>query len=302
MQKINKFLVYVCRHGAHDCGLETDPDGWVDIDEVLRLRPARMLTSGHVRQVVGRAAGGRLEVNERGTAIRAIQVHSLHIRDDNFRRATWDDEVPGWLIRGTDDASWLKIKDEGIKPMGRQHVHLAQDLAVVHDYSTVHIYIDKAAVMNHGLELLIARSSVILCRGTIPPDCFYSAWHVTQERDLLRLGDRDWVVAEEVETTTRWKQIRLGEWTHEFSVWMYSSDADKKLFPTKQPPDSSADMPKRRFLKELSAWRRSLHEFHEWLSNKHRRNPEAPASSYRNRTSYVPSAAQLSPAKRPRSS
>ena len=38
-------------------------------------------------------------------------------------------------------------------------------------------------------------------------------------------------------------------------------------------------MPKRRFLKELSAWRRSLHEFQEWLGNERRRNPQA-------RTSY----------------
>ena len=238
LQKLSKFQVYVCRHGANDWGFETDPDGWVDIDAVLSLRPARSLTSGHVRQVVDRVAG------ERGTAIRAVQGHSLHIRDDDFRRVTWDDGVPHWLIHGTDDASWLKIKDEGLKPMGRQHVHLAQDFAVVHGYSTsVHIYIDKAAVMNHGLELLIARSSVILCRGTIPPDCFYSAWHVTQERDLLRLGDRDWVVAEEVETTTRWKQIRLGEWTHECSAWMYSRDADRSCSPSSSPPTALQPCP-----------------------------------------------------------
>ena len=159
--------------------------------------------------------------------------------------------LAGLRIHGTDDASWPKIKDEGIRPMTRQHVHLAQSSDVVHDYSTVHIDVDKNEVLNHGLGLLISRSGVILCRSVIPPACFYSAWHVTQERDLLRLDGRDWVVAEEVETTTRWKQIRLGEWTHEYSVWMYSSDADKRLFPIKQPPDSSAAMPKRQFLREL---------------------------------------------------
>ena len=112
------------------------------------------------------------------------------------------------------------------------------------------------------------------------------------------------MVAEEVETTTRWKQIRLGEWTQEYSVWLYSSDKDKKLFPFKQPPDSSAAMPKRVFLRELSAWRRSLHEFQEWLGgddHERRHDPLAPrgtvasSSSYRGRTSYPA-------AKRPRTS
>ena len=153
--------------------------------------------------------------------------------------------------------------------MTRQHVHLATHVDAVHDYSTVHICIDKNEVLRDGIELLIsgpaARPLVVLCRSVIPPACFSCAWHITKEIDLLRHTSDDWVVAEEVETTTRWKQIRLGEWTHEYSVWLYSSDKDKRLFPTKQPPDSSAAMPKRVFLRELSAWRRSLHEFQEWL-------------------------------------
>ena len=47
------------------------------------------------------------------------------------------------LIHGTDEEAFLKIRREGISPMTRQHVHLATTVDVVHDYSTVHIYIDK---------------------------------------------------------------------------------------------------------------------------------------------------------------
>ena len=292
--KLAKFLVYVCRHGATDWGLRVDPDGWLDIDDVLALRPSRKLERGHVAQIVDRACDGRLELA--GNRIRAVQGHSLAIRDDSLRRVTPDDDVPRWLIHGTDDASWLKIKDEGIKPMTRQHVHLAQTVAVVHDYSTVHIYVDKDEVLRSGREMLISRSGVVLCRAVIPPSAFRSAWHVQQHRELLDTPDTDWVVAEEVETTTRWKQIRLGEWTHEYSVWRYSSAAEKRLFPIAKPPDSSADMPKRQFLKELSAWRRGLHAFQEWLEKvelvRQARNPQlqaAPASPYSRRTSYPPS-------------
>ena len=144
-----------------------------------------------------------------------------------------------------------------------------------------------------GAPVRHGHSGVVLCRSVIPPSCFKSAWHITKEIDLLRHTSDDWVVAEEVETTTRWKQIRLGEWTHEYSVWLYSSDEDKRLFPIKQPPDSSAAMPKRQFLRELSAWRRSLHEFQEWLGGddqEQRHDPPAPrgtvASSYRGHTTY----------------
>ena len=46
--KLSKFLVYVCRHGALDWGLRADPDGWLDIDDVLSLKPSRVLERGHM--------------------------------------------------------------------------------------------------------------------------------------------------------------------------------------------------------------------------------------------------------------
>jgi hypothetical protein len=222
-----------------------------------------------VLETVATAAGGRLELNKHHTHMRAVQGHSMRISDDGFERVVAEDDVPRWLIHGTDDAAFLKIRTEGIRPMTRQHVHLAQTVAVVHDYSTVHIYLDKYKLLEEGLELLYVRGhdhGAILCRSTIPPRCFATAWHINKEIDLLWAPSDDWVEASQVETTTRWKQIRLGEWTHEYNVWEYSSDEEKRRFPIKLPPDSSAAMPKRQFLKELSAWRRSLHEFHEWKS------------------------------------
>jgi hypothetical protein len=51
---------------------------------------------------------------------------------------------------------------------------------------------------------------------------------------------------------------------------MYSNDEDKEKFSIPEPPDSNHHvMPKRRFLRELSLWRRSLHQYKEWLEAKH---------------------------------
>ena len=274
-RKLAKFIVYVCRHGARDWNLHMDSGGWLEIDAVLTAAKARnevgsMYDRGHIVQVVERASEGRLEIDEQGTHVRALQGHSHVISDDHFQVVTWDDHVPKWLIHGTDDAAFLKIRHEGISPMTRQHVHMAQSVDVVHDYSTIHIYLNKYKLLGEGLTLLYNRGAdhgAILCRSVIPPSCFASAWHIKKEIDLLRHPSDDWVEAEEVETNTRWKQIRLGKWTHEYNVWYYSSDSEKRRFRIKPPPDSSDPaMPKRVFLRELSAWRRSLHEFHEWKS------------------------------------
>ena len=271
-RKLAKFIVYVCRHGARDWNLHMDSGGWLEIDEVLEAARARqvigrMYERGHIIHVVQEASEGRLELDAQGTHVRALQGHSHVITDESFQVVTRNDDVPRWLIHGTDDAAFLKIRDEGISPMTRQHVHLARSEAVVRDYSTVHIYIDKYKVLDQGLKLLYNRGAdhgAILCRSVIPPSCFACAWHIKREIDLLCHPSDDWVVAEEVETNTRWKQIRLGKWTHEYNVWYYSSEDEKRRFPIAPAPDSSDPaLPKRQFLKELSAWRRSLHEFHE---------------------------------------
>ena len=314
--KLSKFLVYVCRHGATSWGLQADPDGWLAIDDVHSLKPLRSAPGrAGIIQIVEVACEGRLQLDHSGTHIRAVQGHSLAIRDDSFRRVDLGTPgIPRWLIHGTDEEAFLKIRREGISPMTRQHVHLATTVDVVHDYSTVLIYVDKNEILRLGMELLLSgpaagpgavrvgHSGVVLCRSVIPPSCFKSAWHIAKEIDLLHHTSDDWVEAEEVETTTRWKQIRLGEWTHEYSVWLYSSDEDKKLFPISEPPDFSAVLPKRVFLRDLSAWRRSLHEFQEWLRGRdahagggdHERRHDPPAargtvassSSYRGRTTY----------------
>ena len=271
LRKLSKFLVYLCRHGASSWEVDFDMDGWVKVADMLTICPIAGVRPADVKRVVNDVAGNRLELNINRTAIRAVQGHSLPIRDDGYVRVTLDDDTPELLVHGTNDAGWLSIQEQGLKPMQRQHVHLARGENSVRAASTVHIYVKKAAVINSGLELLIASSGAILCRSTIPPTCFQSAWHVTQQKELLNVEEEEWVVKEEVESNTRWKQIRLGKWTYEYTVWKYSTDEEKAWFPIPKPPDSSDyALPKRQWLKELSAWRRGLHQFQERLQAWHR--------------------------------
>ena len=280
LKDFSHFLVYLCRRGASDWGLNADVDGWLPLDAVKGLRPARRFTTEDVHEVVGELAGGRLQLSEDGTQLRAVQGHSIQIRDDGYQRVLpQGDEIPDYLVHGTDEASWLRISREGLRPMGRQHVHLAQDLDRVRSNSTVHVYVDKAKVLDHGLELLIAANGVILCRSTIPPDCFHRAWHVTQEQELLHKEDHQWVDDTRVQSNTRWKQIRLGRWTYEYAVWIFSTEEERDQYPIPEPPDcNDPNLPKRRFLDELSAWRRGLHRYQAWYEAKHRQSGvETPA-------------------------
>ena len=171
LRKLSKFLVYLCRHGASNWEVDCDMDGWLQVADVLKLRPILGFRPADVTRVVNDFAGNRLELNINRTAIRAVQGHSLPIRDDGYVRVTLDDDTPELLVHGTNDAGWLSIQEQGLKPMQRQHVHLARDENSVRAASTVHIYVNKAAVINSGLELLIASSGVILCRSMIPPTC-----------------------------------------------------------------------------------------------------------------------------------
>ena len=197
--KLSKFLVYVCRHGATSWGLQADPDGWLAIDDVHSLKPLRSAPGrAAIIQIVEDACEGRLQIDHSGTRIRAVQGHSLAIRDDSFRRVDLGTPgIPRWLIHGTDEEAFLKIRREGISPMTRQHVHLATTVDVVHDYSTVLIYVDKNEILRLGMELLLSgpatgpgkvtegHAGVVLCRSVIPPSCFKCAWHVAKEIDLL---------------------------------------------------------------------------------------------------------------------
>ena len=101
--KLSKFLVYVCRHGALDWGLRADPDGWLDIDDVLSLKPSRVLERGHVVQIVEDACEGRLEIDSSGSRIRARtpQTKSVLLPYD---------EVIEWGLKADPDG-WLDIDE-----------------------------------------------------------------------------------------------------------------------------------------------------------------------------------------------
>ena len=148
--------------------------------------------------------------------------------DDLYERVTVED-LPSLIIHGTTEEAWLKIRTEGISPMGRHHVSLATTTAQVPGYSTwdpghapcdVHIYVDKDMFLERGGILVRPRdgtfdrssasderNGLILCRGHITSEFFAYAWHTCRRIDLLRVPDADWLQPEGLPSGT---ESRLG--------------------------------------------------------------------------------------------
>lgn len=115
---------HALRHEPWRYELEPDEAGWVAVQwlvEALRLEPGwSLLTVGDVEAMVADASKRRHEI--RDGQIRALYGHSLPGRVDRVSAAP-----PAELFHGTSPAAAETIRVEGLRPMGRQYVHLSVD-------------------------------------------------------------------------------------------------------------------------------------------------------------------------------
>ena len=120
----SKKLSWLLRHGAIDANVDMDAAGWVSIDQVLRICA---LGRGQLDEIVARNNKSRLTV--RGTMIRAVQGHStsgtpVTVEALEASWHQWTGVAP--VFHGTNPRALSDILVQGLKPMNRTHVHLAQ--------------------------------------------------------------------------------------------------------------------------------------------------------------------------------
>ncbi|WP_428118725.1 RNA 2'-phosphotransferase [Candidatus Poriferisodalis sp.] len=111
----SKRLSTILRHRALEVGLEIDDGGFVDISE---LEATVGFSADEVRATATHPAEPRFEVD--GNRIRALYGHSIPVLD----LPDLDVEIPELLFHGT---SWTALDDisvDGLRPMGREKVHL----------------------------------------------------------------------------------------------------------------------------------------------------------------------------------
>jgi putative RNA 2'-phosphotransferase len=169
--QVSKLMSLILRHKPDQFGLVLDPEGFVTIEDVIsalrKVIPDASIDD--VRRVVELIEPDKARFTIAGIDIRANYGHSLSERIKQVRVVP-----PDVLLHGTSETVASTIRREGIRPMGRQYVHLTtiRDLAVRvgarHGRSRV-LEVNAVLASQQGVAFYRANDSFWLA-DFVPPD------------------------------------------------------------------------------------------------------------------------------------
>lgn len=182
----SKRLSWLLRHGAREAGVGIDSDGWVSLQDALRVIG---VTAQELEALVRADRKGRFELRAGPPAqVRACQGHSGGVGvsaaalEESWRPL---EAEGGRAWHGTSVEGALAIASSGlISPRARTHVHLAAEVdSVVGKRAGVAVLlgVDIAALREVGGELFMSPNGVLLARE-VPTAC------VVEVRALTRAG------------------------------------------------------------------------------------------------------------------
>ncbi len=124
--QVSKAISYALRHNPKEFGITLDSEGWVDMSILLAaLHAARIDTSlEQIKRIINESEKKRFEI--KGDRIRATYGHSIEQKIEYTPQ-----EPPTVLYHGTTHKAYMEIaglSGKGLKPMGRQYVHLSSDI------------------------------------------------------------------------------------------------------------------------------------------------------------------------------
>jgi len=171
---LSKSLSYLLRHGAQEAKLPMSPDGFVRVDEILKQTRFHTVCVDDVRRVVETNQKRRFTLKQDAEArllIRADQGHSLPGLDIDLAPITSSTQAP-LVVHGTSTRAWASIRDEGLKPMGRVHIHFAPGrlgeegvISGMRASASVFIYINLDKALGAGMRFFRSQNGVILSSG-----------------------------------------------------------------------------------------------------------------------------------------
>ncbi len=123
--RLSKFISLVLRHHPEAAGITIEEHGWADVEALLAglKRTGRTIDRELLEKIVAEDEKKRYSFDASGTRIRANQGHSIQV---NLELTPI--EPPEFLYHGTAFRFIGSILREGLKPMGRQYVHLSRDI------------------------------------------------------------------------------------------------------------------------------------------------------------------------------
>lgn len=171
--KLSKEISYALRHAPWEYELELDSEGFVPIQQLIDAldesgKYDRPITAGDLKHIIAISDKKRHEIQ--GDKIRALYGHSIpmHISKDVI-------VPPDVLYHGTTHKALDSIMSAGLKPMGRQYVHLSVDTDTAvqvgkrRDNNPVIMAIDAKKANSDGIVFYKGNDKVILA-DYIPHD------------------------------------------------------------------------------------------------------------------------------------
>lgn len=166
--KVSKFLSLVLRHKPEEIGLVLDENGWADVMELLSKINKRRnynessITRELLDEVVATNEKKRFAYSEDGKKIRASQGHSIDI-DLNLSAI----KPPEFLYHGTASHFVSDIMKQGLKKMGRQHVHMSSTIETAINVGSRHgkpqvLKIKADEMYKYGYEFFKSENNVWL--------------------------------------------------------------------------------------------------------------------------------------------
>lgn len=164
LEPTSKFLSYVLRHQPDAIGLKLDNEGWAVIQELISLANAdgRNLTMELVEEVVATSDKKRFALSDDSTKIRASQGHSVAV-ELGLKPVV----PPDFLFHGTASRFIDSIKEKGLIPGSRQHVHLSADSETAINVGRRHgkpivLTVNSSEMHRSGYEFFISENGVWL--------------------------------------------------------------------------------------------------------------------------------------------
>jgi putative RNA 2'-phosphotransferase len=150
--RLSKRMSRALRHDPGRLGLELDDEGWTSVEALVRAlgAPGHPVTRADVEDVVRHGSKQRFELD--GERIRARYGHSLDGRVELPVAVP-----PAVLFHGTGPMTADAVAAEGLRPMGRQFVHLSADeetarrVGARHGGRPVLFVVDVAAAAEAGI-------------------------------------------------------------------------------------------------------------------------------------------------------
>lgn len=164
LQSKSKFLSLILRHKPEQIGLALDAGGWAEIDGLVALANERGAGFTHelIADIVESCDKKRYAISPDGKRIRANQGHSFPV-DLNLVAQ----EPPPLLFHGTATTRIPSIREKGLIPGSRQHVHLSLSEETALKVGSRHgepvlLTVDAASMYRDGYEFFLSENGVWL--------------------------------------------------------------------------------------------------------------------------------------------